>query len=68
MGRTNAFKQLGAKETKRKHPYCNQHEYDSDDFWECVIRHDARTVFHHSGTCKMGAADDLTAVVDPELR
>jgi choline dehydrogenase len=26
------------------------------------------TVYHPLGTCKMGAADDATAVVDPELR
>ncbi len=28
----------------------------------------AHTVYHPAGTCKMGAADDETAVVDPELR
>jgi len=26
------------------------------------------TIFHPVGTCKMGRADDPTAVVDPELR
>jgi choline dehydrogenase len=26
------------------------------------------TIFHPVGTCKMGRADDSTAVVDPELR
>lgn len=28
----------------------------------------ANTVYHPAGTCKMGAADDPTAVVDPHLR
>jgi choline dehydrogenase len=28
----------------------------------------AHTVYHPAGTCKMGAADDRQAVVDPELR
>ncbi|MEU4468428.1 GMC oxidoreductase [Streptomyces sp. NPDC024017] len=28
----------------------------------------AHTVYHPAGTCKMGAADDPSAVVDPELR
>jgi choline dehydrogenase len=28
----------------------------------------AHTVYHPAGTCKMGAADDRLAVVDPELR
>ena len=31
-------------------------------------RRAAFTVFHPSGTCRMGAADDELAVVDPELR
>ncbi len=31
-------------------------------------RHVSGTVYHPAGTCKMGAADDDTAVVDPQLR
>ncbi|ASU81978.1 oxidoreductase [Nocardiopsis gilva YIM 90087] len=31
-------------------------------------RRAAHTVYHPAGTCKMGAADDPTAVVDPQLR
>ncbi|GLU47275.1 GMC family oxidoreductase [Nocardiopsis ansamitocini] len=31
-------------------------------------RRAAHTVYHPAGTCKMGAADDPTAVVDPALR
>ena len=58
---------IGVKTLKRNHPYCNHLPYDSDAFWECFVRHDTKTVFHHSGTCKMGAAEDFTAVVDPNL-
>jgi choline dehydrogenase len=32
-----------------------------------VIRNIATTSFHPCGTCKMGAEDDTTAVVDPQL-
>ncbi|MGV2922077.1 GMC oxidoreductase, partial [Streptomyces alfalfae] len=31
-------------------------------------RRAAHTVYHPAGTCKMGAEDDPTAVVDPQLR
>ncbi|GAB3478302.1 GMC family oxidoreductase [Nocardiopsis coralliicola] len=31
-------------------------------------RRAAHTVYHPAGTCKMGAADDTTAVVDPQLK
>lgn len=43
---------------------------DSDDEAEIIadIRARADTVYHPVGTCKMGAADDETAVVDPRLR
>jgi choline oxidase len=32
------------------------------------VRSTANTVYHPAGTCKLGAASDLTAVVDPQLR
>ncbi len=41
---------------------------DSDAFWECYIRVIAGTVFHGSGTCKMGRLGDNDTVVDPRLR
>lgn len=50
------------------HPYCMEHPYDSDQFWECAIRHDTNTAFHLAGTCKMGSVGDPAAVVDPYLR
>ena len=48
---------------------CNSpYTYDTDEFWEWVIRSVAMTVFHPVGTCKMGSVDDSSAVVDPRLR
>ena len=38
-----------------------------EDLIEYGARH-AKTDYHPVGTCKMGAVDDETAVVDPELR
>jgi len=43
-------------------------EYDSEDFWEWCIEQMAVTSFHYCGTCKMGAVDDFSSVVDPTLK
>ncbi|XP_011705639.1 PREDICTED: glucose dehydrogenase [FAD, quinone]-like, partial [Wasmannia auropunctata] len=44
------------------------YEYNSDAYWECMIRIRSSTTFHASGTCKMGPRGDPTAVVDPKLK
>ena len=66
--KTEAFKKVGFKPLRRVHPGCKQHEYDSDAYWDCYVRHNSLTVYHSSGTCKMGASEDKTAVVDPQLK
>ncbi|RIV83460.1 hypothetical protein D2V17_12765 [Aurantiacibacter xanthus] len=43
-------------------------ECQSDEQWDAYIRETGYTVHHPVGTCKMGAAGDSSAVVDPELR
>ena len=40
----------------------------SDDALDDFIREHAESAYHPCGTCKMGAADDPTAVVDPQAR
>ena len=40
----------------------------TDEAFSAYGRKVAGTVYHPAGTCKMGAADDPTAVVDPTLR
>lgn len=47
---------------------CDKLEYDSDDYWKCFVSYFATTIFHPSGTCKMGPDSDPEAVVDPRLR
>ncbi|XP_060079766.1 glucose dehydrogenase [FAD, quinone]-like [Ylistrum balloti] len=49
-------------------PECNQFTYDTDDYWECYIRFFAIPNFHGTGTVKMGAVKDNSAVLDPDLR
>ncbi|MGW7521076.1 GMC family oxidoreductase [Streptomyces sp. NPDC054796] len=43
-------------------------EVTSDEDISEYARKVAHTVYHPAGTCRMGAADDALAVVDPELR
>ncbi len=40
----------------------------SDDELDDFIREHAESAYHPCGTCRMGAADDALAVVDPECR
>ena len=40
----------------------------SDDDLDAAIREHAESAYHPCGTCRMGAADDPEAVVDPQAR
>lgn len=50
------------------YPQCKQHDLYSDLYWKCLAMHASTTVYHPTGTCKMGPRSDPTAVVDPQLR
>lgn len=43
-------------------------DYPSDSYWECHSRHFSNTLYHPTGTTKMGPTTDRRAVVDPQLR
>lgn len=71
LGNTKAFKSIGASAQdplEAYTPHCNGFPIDSDEYWICRIRHYTYTIYHSTSTCRMGAKDDPTAVVDPELR
>lgn len=68
LSKTNAMQRFGSKHYDKPVPGCEGYVYDSDEYWECVIRTFSTTIYHHSGTAKMGAKKDPTAVVDPWLR
>lgn len=65
---TAPFQKYGARLHKKKYPNCRQYEFDSDRYWECVVRTLTSTLHHQIATCKMGPTTDPKAVVDPELR
>lgn len=68
IGQTPPFQQLGARLFKQHFPGCEQFKLYSDDYLRCVVQVYTTTIWHPVGTCKMGALDDPTAVVDPKLR
>lgn len=65
---TPTMKSLGATVDYFKLSVCSQHQFRSDAYWECFIRHLAPTTYHPCCTCKMGPVSDPSSVVDSELR
>lgn len=65
---TAAFKRINATMLRPMLSGCTKYTLDSDAFWECYVRHVTLSVYHYSGTCKMGPTSDPMAVVDPRLR
>lgn len=41
---------------------------EDDAGWEAFVRRNCCVAYHHTGTCRMGRADDPDAVVDADLR
>lgn len=69
VGETQALKgQFGAKLHARPVPNCKHLPMFTDEYWECAIRQYTMTIYHMSGTTKMGPAHDPMAVVDAQLR
>lgn len=60
--------QFGARFHHRQVPNCQHLPMFTDEYWECFIRQYTMTIYHMSGTAKMGPASDPEAVVDPQLR
>lgn len=65
---TKAFERLNTRLNNQTVPECEKFPFDSDDYWECNLRLIPITIYHYSGTCKMGPESDETAVVDPTLK
>ncbi|XP_017891654.1 glucose dehydrogenase [FAD, quinone] [Ceratina calcarata] len=68
LSNTTAFQRFGSRPHTIRMPGCQRYPFDTYDYWECAIRHFTFTIYHPTGTCKMGPKSDPTAVVDPRLR
>lgn len=67
-GETQALRRFGARLHDRKLPNCRHLQMYTDEYWECAIRQYTMSIYHYSGTAKMGPASDSAAVVDAQLR
>ncbi|KAH8394419.1 hypothetical protein KR222_005012, partial [Zaprionus bogoriensis] len=63
-----AFRAIGAQVLDKRLPDCQQHAWRSSAYWACYARHFTFTIYHYSGTAKMGPSSDRSAVVDARLR
>jgi len=68
LSETNAFKKFGSELHDIPVAGCEYLDFKSDEYWRCVTKHLTFSIYHLSGTCKMGPASDKEAVVDPRLR
>ncbi|XP_055678454.1 glucose dehydrogenase [FAD, quinone]-like [Lutzomyia longipalpis] len=66
---TKAFKRRNAELLDIPIEECSSLEFKSYDYWECYCRAIVgTTVYHTTGTTRMGSQSDPDAVVDPKLR
>ncbi|XP_041354274.1 glucose dehydrogenase [FAD, quinone]-like [Gigantopelta aegis] len=68
MLKTKAFRDIGARLDMMRVSTCSQYANDSAEYWQCYVRSITITVYHPTGTCKMGAIKDPSTVVDSQLR
>ncbi|CAH0548917.1 unnamed protein product [Brassicogethes aeneus] len=68
VSNSNAFQRFNSRPHTMAFPGCRQYAFDTDEFWECQIRHFTFTIYHPTSTNKMGPEYDPNAVVDPRLR
>ncbi|XP_065201436.1 glucose dehydrogenase [FAD, quinone]-like [Planococcus citri] len=68
LSKTKAMQKFASEFHKIPIPGCRHHVFMSDDYWRCQAMHVTNTIYHLSGTCKMGPKSDPEAVVDATLK
>ncbi|KAF5272022.1 hypothetical protein FQR65_LT05003 [Abscondita terminalis] len=68
VAKTKAFEAHKPEFVRLDLENCRRFVSDSDDYWKCAFKDIATTLYHLTGTCKMGRVNDRDAVVDPRLR
>lgn len=68
IGESTPFKKYNSTFWRKRHPGCENYDFDSNDYWKCCLHNYASSLHHHSGTCKMGPITDRDSVVSHELK
>jgi choline dehydrogenase-like flavoprotein len=68
MMQTDVMKSRDARRRKLIVNSCEDFDFDTRPYWECMLRNIGSSGFHTVGTCKMGPTSDPESVVDPKLR
>ncbi|GLG96672.1 Glucose dehydrogenase [FAD, quinone] [Gryllus bimaculatus] len=63
-----SLQKVGARMLDIPVPGCEDFDFDSDEYWDCAMQQMSITIYHQSGTAKMGHQRDPTAVVTPDLK
>lgn len=67
VSNTASFQRFNSRPHRIPFPKCRQFAFDTDEYWECSLRHFTFTIYHPTSTAKMGPPTDPNAVVDPRL-
>ncbi|XP_044738908.1 oxygen-dependent choline dehydrogenase-like [Chrysoperla carnea] len=68
IGEKPALESYSPKLLSTKIPQCSMYIFNTDAYWRCVIRAMPISLWHFSGTCKMGGRSDPSTVLNTRLK
>lgn len=68
LEKTDAFKENGVKFIRKPVQACSKYKWGTNEYFACLFTRYTTTIFHPTGTCKMGPSTDKNAVVNPRLK
>ncbi|KAK8771314.1 hypothetical protein V5799_025441 [Amblyomma americanum] len=68
LGQSEPFRKYDARIFEADFPGCEGYPSYSDEHFACIARTYTATIYHPSGTCRMGPPELPTTVVDSQLR